>query len=164
MSDNYKEIQKFRQKWIWFIICGLFLLSIYAIIQQVIFKIPFGNNPGPDYILFIISGAMLLMILLFLNTRLIIEIDKEGLSYRFIPFHFKTRKIKWIDVEKAYVRIYSPLMEYGGWGIRFSSNGKAFNVQGNKGLQLEMKNGKKILFGTQNPVNIEVAVNKYIPS
>ncbi|MFH2143850.1 MAG: DUF6141 family protein [Bacteroidota bacterium] len=162
MTVNFKEIQKFRQKWIWFIVFGLFLLSVYAIVQQIVFRIPFGNNPAPDYGLFIISAGMALLVILFLSTKLITEIDSEGIRYRYIPFHFKTRKILWSDVDKAYVRIYSPLMEYGGWGIRYSSNGKAFNVQGNKGLQLELKNGKKILFGTQNPKKVEMSVNKIL--
>ena len=42
-------------------------------------------------------------------------------------------------------------MEYGGWGVRYSLTGKgrAFNVSGNIGLQLEFINGEKVLIGTQ---------------
>ena len=54
---------------------------------------------------------------------------------------------------KSYVRQYSPIIEYGGWGLRFGIFGKgtAFNVSGNKGLQLEFINNKKLLIGTNKP-------------
>ena len=44
-------------------------------------------------------------------------------------------------------------MEYGGWGLRLGlfGNGKAFNVSGDKGLQLEFTDNKKLLIGTNRP-------------
>ncbi|WP_247235674.1 hypothetical protein [Telluribacter sp. SYSU D00476] len=79
------------------------------------------------------------------------QMNTEGISYRFAPLS-KTHTIEWDEVEKAYVREFKPLREYGGWGIRYSfSRGKAYFMKGNKGIQLELKNGKKVLLGTQNP-------------
>ena len=61
-------------------------------------------------------------------------------------------------IAKAYVRTYSPLGEYGGWGLRYSlsGNGMAYNVSGNKGLQLELSNGKKVLFSTNKLEELEL--------
>lgn len=39
--------------------------------------------------------------------------------------------------------------DYGGWGIRYGRKGKAFNVFGSRGLQLEFTNGKRLLIGSQ---------------
>ncbi len=44
-------------------------------------------------------------------------------------------------------------MEAGG--IRYGPKGTAYNVSGKIGLQLELKNGKKILIGTRKPEEIE---------
>ena len=41
-------------------------------------------------------------------------------------------------------------MQYGGWGIRGFKSNRAYNVSGKIGLQLEFKNGDKLLVGTQN--------------
>jgi hypothetical protein len=51
------------------------------------------------------------------------------------------------------VRQYNPITEYGGWNISIGlfGKGQAFNVSGNKGLQLIYDNGKKFLTGTQGP-------------
>ncbi|MDQ1088364.1 hypothetical protein [Siphonobacter sp. SORGH_AS_1065] len=45
------------------------------------------------------------------------------------------------------------MTEYGGWGLRLGLFGKgiAFNVSGNKGLQLEFIDHKKLLIGTNKP-------------
>jgi hypothetical protein len=69
-------------------------------------------------------------------------------------------------VEKSYVRTYKPIAEYGGWGLRSGifGNGQAFNVYGNTGLQLELKNRKKLLFGTQKKYEIEKAIEQIKPN
>ena len=44
---------------------------------------------------------------------------------------------------------YKPLAEYGGWGIKYGFKGKAYNVSGNKGVKIFLKNGLNIMFGSQ---------------
>ena len=53
-----------------------------------------------------------------------------------------------------------PISEYLGWGIRAGSNGKAYNVKGNIGLQLVLKNDKRVLFGTQQPNELQKAIDR----
>jgi hypothetical protein len=53
------------------------------------------------------------------------------------------------------VREYRPLAEYGGWGVRGFGKNRALNVSGNFGLQLVMKDGAKMLIGTQKPQELE---------
>ena len=58
---------------------------------------------------------------------------------------------------------YNPIMDFGGWGYRVSWKGKgtALNVKGNKGIELILKNGKKITIGTQKPEEAMHAINSY---
>ena len=67
-----------------------------------------------------------------------------------------------LGISKVYVRKYSPLADYGGWGLRFSMSGqgKAYNVSGNVGLQLEFSNGKKLLIGTRKPDELSSVLNE----
>jgi hypothetical protein len=47
---------------------------------------------------------------------------------------------------------YSPLREFGGWGIRFAPGKKrAYSVSGNKGVELELSDGMHVLIGSQRP-------------
>jgi len=57
-------------------------------------------------------------------------------------------------------REYKPIREYGGWGIRYVIGGIAYNVYGNKGVQLILKNKKKVLVGTQKPEEFYQAIVK----
>jgi hypothetical protein len=63
---------------------------------------------------------------------------------------------------KSYIRQYSAIKEYGGWGLRIGLLGKgtAYNVSGDKGLQLEFTTNKKILIGTNRADEITVTLNK----
>lgn len=65
----------------------------------------------------------------------------------------KSRVIPLNNIANMYVRKYKPLREYGGWGLRMGLFGKgsAINVSGNMGIQIELKNGDRILIGTNKP-------------
>jgi len=101
------------------------------------------------FIMFLILTTVFLWFFCSMQTH----INSDGIYVKMI---FK-KYFDWKDVEKAYVRKYKPLSEYGGWGYKIniiSKNG-AINMRGNIGLQLELKNGKRILIGTQRPQEID---------
>ncbi len=127
----FTEKQRFTQWWFWVI---MLLVAAFAFISA---------NSNLEYVVAI--AVILLFFILNLNT----EISSEGVQVQFFPFHLKNKFFAWDEIVKAEVREYSPLLEYGGWGIRRGKSGVAYNVKGNMGLQLVLKNGKKILIGTQ---------------
>ena len=96
-------------------------------------------------------GVMTLTMALLSSLKLYTRMDAMGVHFRMRPFHFKEQTIAWEDIDQIHVRKYSPILEYGGWGMRYGRNGKAFNVRGNYGIQIVKKNGKKVLIGTQRP-------------
>lgn len=59
--------------------------------------------------------------------------------------------------------IYNPIGDWGGWGIRYNSRGRAYNMYGNEGVEVTLKNGKVILFGTQRPDELYNAILQKIP-
>ena len=148
----FSEVQNQTMKWIWFLLIIIALVLIIGAVQQLIFNKPFGTHPAPDWAfipLFAVIGFFLVMLG---TSRLRTEITQDHIAYSFSPFLNKARVIQWEEVDKCYVRIYSPMKEYGGWGWRTAftrDGGKAFNVKGNIGIQLELKDGKNILIGTQ---------------
>jgi hypothetical protein len=92
--------------------------------------------------------------------RLETKIDKEGIYVRLFPLHVNFKFFNWNDIEKAYIRKYNPILEFGGWGIRFGFKGMAYNVSGNKGLQLEFRNGNKLLIGTNRAEELNSIVTQ----
>lgn len=101
-----------------------------------------------------------LIFVLFWFTKLETRVDEAGITIRFFPFQRVYYYTKWEEIESASVRTYKPVMEYGGWGLRYSfRNGKAYSVSGNKGLQLTLKSGKKFLIGTHKTEELSAYLN-----
>ena len=98
-------------------------------------------------------GLTLVVTLLMINIRLDMQIKKDGIYVRFFPFHLNFRFFSWEVISKSFVRQYNPIAEYGGWGFRLGlfGRGRALNISGDKGLQLEFSDGKKLLIGTIMP-------------
>ncbi len=142
---EFKETQRFNQWWmvlIAFIVTGL---NVYALVQQLVFKKPFGNNPASDTELIVISIFVFALFgfLQFMSLRT--TIDAEKIQVRFYPF--KTKTIAWNQVEQAEVLNYGFV---GGWGYRlWTKYGTVFNVKDKIGLAITLKDGKKYLIGTQ---------------
>lgn len=128
--------------------------TVIAVFTAVAVNFLMVNSSAPPAVILTIMIFNTLLALAFLFGTLKTEYNKEGIIIKFFPFLFKTRVIKWQEVAKAYIREYSPLREFGGWGIRRSKKGKAYTVQGKLGLQLELRDGKKLLIGTQRPEDI----------
>jgi hypothetical protein len=78
-----------------------------------------------------------------------------------VRFGRRTRfRIPLKNVVQAYVRAYSPINEYGGWGIRNGKGGRAFNMRGNEGVQLVLRSGQRVLLGSQLPEELADAIHK----
>lgn len=159
----FSEKQYFRQYWIWIALMALNLFTLYVTWSQLYRGVPVGNNPVSDKELLFYILLMFMINLLFAMMRLETTINREGIHYRFLPFINRMRTIRWDEISEAEVRKYNPLIEYGGWGIRIGLFGKggALNVSGNMGLQIILKNGRRLLIGTQKPEDLNKAIAAY---
>ncbi len=109
-------------------------------------------NPPESYhllgtIIFVIIVALFLA-----SMKLKVTVLEETVTYRLSPFHFSTQTISKDDIIKIENVVYNPIGEWGGWGIRYNFRGdKAYTMYGNKGVQITLKSGKIVLFGSQKP-------------
>lgn len=159
MNENstFYEIQRFRQWWIWLILIFVLGIAIFNFIDSRKYF-----SPGE---LTASSAVTLIIFLLFFIIKLETKIDELGIRVRLFPFHLQYKYFPWKTIDKAFIREYSAITEYGGWGLRMGmfGKGKAYNTSGNMGLQIVFKDGKKLLIGTQNSNEIKqylTAINK----
>jgi uncharacterized protein YggT (Ycf19 family) len=151
MNKNYTfyEKQSFRQWWICALLIFVLAYSIYN---------SFENHDyfSTSELIFSIAVPFLIMILFFV-MKLETKIDTLGIRVRLFPFHLQFKYFPWKNIQKVYIREYSPITEYGGWGLRFGlfGKGKAYNISGNLGLQIVFKDQKKLLIGTQKSVEMK---------
>lgn len=153
MEKSFIEIQKIRQIWVF----GLMLL----VNALAIYYFAFDSN---DFVAFAPILTVLLVDLILVFIQLKTNINEKGIYYQLFPFQLKEKKIYWNEIAELNIRKYSPIWEYGGWGYRNSFKyGKAFNISGNIGLQIILKNGKKILIGTNKPEVLSAFLESNFP-
>lgn len=165
----FKESQQFRRWWqiviILLAVGPSMMICLYALFQQIVMGQQVGNSPAPNGVMIAVILGLGVVLWILFSLKMEVWIDQQGLHYRFFPMILKRKLISREEILRFEIRKYKPLLEYGGWGIRkglWNKRGRAYCVEGNTGLQLYLKNGKKVLFGTQRPQAMEYAMKEMI--
>lgn len=144
MKYIFQENQKFTQWWVW--ACILVTVVSLAISVNNIYTVLF----------------IVFFIIFFYFLELRIKVTREELQYQFFPMHYRKYSINKNEIEKIEALKYKPLGDYGGWGIRYAFKGKCYNVKGNLGVKVFLKNGSYVLFGSQKNKELEKALKQII--
>ena len=156
----YREEQKFGSWLQWLIFASILLIVPLSIFSMSKTPSEEGASKIVALTVLIICGILLPIgiAFLFVSLKLETEVRSDGLYIRFYPFHLKFKRFVVEELSEYYAREYRPLLEYGGGGIRCGRKGRAYNVSGNKGVQLVFKNGKQLLIGSQREKELEDAI------
>jgi hypothetical protein len=101
--------------------------------------------------LFIITGLGAFGYLFSSQT---VEVDGKNLRWNFAK-NFWKRQVALADI--ANVReIQTPLWQ--GWGIRWVRGGWCYSVSGRKAVELTLKNGSRVILGTDRPRELAAAL------
>ena len=148
----YSEKQRFTAWYmstLFFVMAGLCLYTLYRLWGQEM-----------NWVHFLAPVFALVSIVAMASVTLTTRIEPDAIHVGF-PLLGKRTILK-SEIRKAYVRQYSPLGEYGGWGYRVGRSGKAYNTMGDQGLQLELRDGSRILIGTQRPAQLRQVIEKWM--
>jgi hypothetical protein len=154
----FRERQYFRQWFVWLPLLITDGIFIWGLVQQIGLGEPWGDNPMSDLGLALTSLLVFALTGMFMAMHLNTEITTEGVRIFFFPL--TRRFISWDEVEQASVVEYNPVLDYGGWGIRWGRQGRAYNVSGTTGIQLLLKDGKNIMIGTQRGAELPLILHK----
>jgi len=109
-------------------------------------------------VLFLTLGLLLAYVY---SCKLKIKISDKRIWISYPPFRGNWKKLNKAEIKRYQIRKYSPWREYYGRGFRNHwIYGMCYTISGNIGLQLYLKNGKKILIGTQQKQGIKYAMEK----
>jgi hypothetical protein len=159
MTVLFRERQRFRQVWLWIVILVVAGTCWAGFVYRVILGGEFDNSPSSDVQMAIMAGLIGVGLpYFFYKMSLTTEVVPGELRVRFWPFHLKPVTINLHELRDYEQVTYNPILDYGGWGIRWTFHGKAYNVHGNQGVKLYFYNKKPLLIGTQKPAELFNAI------
>ncbi len=87
----YHEVQRFRQWWLWMLVSGPAVLAWLPFIQQILRGEPVGQNPAPDWVVWLLWLLIGLGLpFLFGRLRLVLEVTDADVLIRYRPFSRRT--------------------------------------------------------------------------
>lgn len=163
----FQESQRFSHTFVWMVVIIVFLvfagLAGYDLAIHLAMRTPSAGKAISHSAFMIMGIAQIVTILfifgIFYTAQLMTEVRTDGLYIRFKPFHASYRRIGFESLKTYTVCTYRPIMDYGGYGIHRGWKGWAYNVSGNRGVQIELVNGKKIMIGSQMPEELVKALD-----
>ena len=111
-----------------------------------------GSTGAPPLIL---SGPLLVLVMV-VWMELHVVVRPEVVDVHMRPFRHRIIGVG--DIAEAAARTYRPIHEYNGWGIRYGLGGMAYNVRGDRGVQLVLKDGRRVLIGSQRAEALAKAI------
>jgi len=163
MNTSFTEVQRFRQWWLLLPLLAFSGWMAYGLINQLSGGQPFGSNPMPDQgaVVFLLGwGAFLYFFLIYLELRT--EVDTQGIRTRLRGI--ATERFRWEEIESIELITY----RFVGYGMRLLTRyGTVYNVSGNRGLAIRLKDGGRFLIGTRQPDALQAyleSIGKLHPS
>ncbi len=152
-----RAVYEERSGWPWWVHTLILLTSVAAVIPLI--QLAAGNigaEPGATPVwaaaLSMLVGIGIPTGVYSLMGQLRTSITEEHIDIRWGYLEVIKKKIPHGDVEKAETVTYSPLAEFGGWGIRVGGKQKkAWTVRGNRALLLHLRDGTKFYLGSEKP-------------
>ena len=146
----FHEVQPLRQQRLFVVI-----LVVVAVIVLAVLSTGAARFVGAAIGL----GSLGLVAAVILSANLETTVDSDAIT---VAFHFlwPKRRILVSQVRKAEATKYSPLLDYGGYGVRLGFRGWAFNVSGDEGVLVETSDGSRLMIGSQRPKELEAAIER----
>ena len=154
---HFREVQRFRQPWYGAIQIPALAAVGYIVFRQLVLDKPVGQHPASNTALAIIAATVALFVAWFIKLELITEVRDDALEVRFRGL-FVRRAIPLAEITHFEAKTYRPIRDYGGWGVRRGAAGMAYNVSGNRGVDLRLADGKSLLIGSQRPEEFVMAL------
>jgi len=143
--STYKEVQNSL-----FII----LISILVPVGLIIGGIFIWSVVIASSIVMIVIGVLLFAIVGGLQTF----VTADAVKIRFGLLRLRILNIKMADITTIGIRKFSPIKDFGGYGMRYGKGMKAYFLGGSFGVTLTLVNGKKYLIGSYQPEKLAAVI------
>jgi len=134
-------------------------MAAWCIVAAVIATTAQSSPPAASWVPLPFT-ALLLAVVYFMFARVVVTVEpamvRVTTGYLGWPrWEFKSDQIEWFRPVT-----FSPLRDFGGWGVRYGRNNRmCINAAGNKGLEIKLHNRKRTyIVGSNDPDTLAAAV------
>jgi hypothetical protein len=132
---------------------------LLLLIWQVVLGHPWGKNPMSNAALIGWTIFLWLIYLRLMTIKLVTDVQPGQLTVAMRGL-WRTQKIP-LDKIKSLTQItFDPIADWGGYGIRSTSNGKAYIASGHEGARIELTDGSIVVIGSQKPGELVRAISR----
>jgi uncharacterized membrane protein len=89
-------------------------------------------------------------------------VTREAVVVRMGILGIRLLKLKTSDITLAELHSFAPLKDFGGYGIRFNKEMKAYFLKGDRGVKITTRAGKKYLIGSDHPERLGTVISTVI--
>lgn len=153
----FSETQKIDNKGLRILVIIVSIIPLFIVVPALI------ENPNQEAI----NSLVILVLILFLsyilvfNSKAEVRIDSQGIHYKYTPFIWNMKVVKWTEIESIEIKTIDPLSDYGGWGYKLGLKKKGLILSGNRAIEMVRKNNKKFAITIKNEASAQREIDKY---
>lgn len=142
---SYSDVQ--NPAWMGWLIAGAAAFMLFAAIMA------YAQSPWLSLLVVLLAAALILP-----YGGLRTTVNPERLIVRMGIWGIRLLNLPLSQIADARLHQFSPLREFGGYGIRFNREMKAYFFSGNRGVLITTSEGKKYLIGSDHPEKLEAVI------
>jgi hypothetical protein len=91
-------------------------------------------------------------------------VTRQEITVRFGIIGLRVLRLKTDEIENIELAEFSPIADFGGYGIRFNREMQAYFMRGNRGIKLTTTKGKRYIVGSDNPEELYAVAKAVVKS
>jgi hypothetical protein len=88
-----------------------------------------------------------------------VSVTRDQVTVKMGILGIKLLQLKTAEITAVELHDFSPLHDFGGYGIRFSSGTQAYFLKGDRGVLLSAAGGRKYLLGSDHPEQLAAVID-----
>lgn len=138
--------------WIQIVFWGTMLAAMAAVTFA-------GHEAHEDKVLQVFVLAVVAMAIQWVVAGLSVKLYHDDLVVGLGLAAWISKRVPYKEIERLESVRYHPILEFGGWGVRFGASGKrAWTARGERAVVLHLREGLHLYVGSDDPHRLEARI------
>jgi len=153
----FHEVQPLRQWHTRIVLAVPPAALLFIAVRQIAFHHPWAHPALSNADLIFLSILLAAVYIRLITVQLVTDLRKAELRVGLRGL-WRVRRVPLTTIHSARAVRYDPVSDYGGYGIRSGARGVGYIAHGNRGVELELIDGRHLLVGSQRPEELAVKI------